>query len=549
MKKMYKNRYYIAFISSLCVFFLAIVVLHSYQNLKDIIKPASENWGRASTLGATDLYKKQPSVVVDDKYANILMANKTNFTHVKLDRATRQTEEETFSIKGVESYKVQKFVWDIENIYFQESGSLYYSTKNPNGGYSAKMKITEEIVDFELVNNSEKATIAVAHKDGIALYQKSENGFSQISEKYSIEKLSNVAAIRDNQNLIHIAAYSEIGTIDFPIFYLTFDKSQFKLIGSVTERTMSETWGINNIDIGLDDTDAYIFYEMVKWDKTGTSAKTLYATVPLNQETADLKFNKFYLFESEKQDATTYINEPRIIKEQGNEIEFSVIKDSADKKKGAGFSGYSVTMDNGKLTSVIPATRNQRLLTNTTYLSYKGDDIFVYMDAAGGFNYETFYVETGSAYNANSVLATEDDYYVAIVDTIPGYVSSFLMTCVKFTIQFPLILWFLVIEFLEIKKMKDRPKLTMAIGLVLYVIVKVITFGPYYTPVSMSQMPPLLLFTGAKYVFSIGFAVISFFIVRLLKKHNPELHLISEFIIYALIDIEFTNLLYTTYMV
>jgi hypothetical protein len=43
-------------------------------------------------------------------------------------------------------------------------------------------------------------------------------------------------------------------------------------------------------------------------------------------------------------------------------------------------------------------------------------------------------------------------------------------------------------------------------------------------------------------------ALVSLLIQKLMKKHNPEMGLITEFIIFALIDIEFTNLLFATYM-
>ncbi len=78
---------------------------------------------------------------------------------------------------------------------------------------------------------------------------------------------------------------------------------------------------------------------------------------------------------------------------------------------------------------------------------------------------------------------------------------------------------------------------------------KLVTFGTYYTAASISQMPPFLTFAGAKYFYAVLIAVIALLIQKLLKKHNSEMHLIAEFIIFALIDIEFTNLLYAMYMV
>ncbi|MDF2533745.1 MAG: hypothetical protein K0Q65_3326, partial [Clostridia bacterium] len=177
MQKLFNKRYYIAFILSLFLFFAAIVSLHSYYNLQRIIQPASDLWARTTSLGAADLFKKQPSVIVNDKYTDVLTANKSNFTHMRIDRMTRETTTETINLKGVESYKVQKFDWDEDNIYFIESNNLYFVTKNPDGGYSAKTKIEEEVKDFDIVNSKEEVILAAAQNDGIVLYRLTSNGF------------------------------------------------------------------------------------------------------------------------------------------------------------------------------------------------------------------------------------------------------------------------------------------------------------------------------------------------------------------------------------
>ena len=83
----------------------------------------------------------------------------------------------------------------------------------------------------------------------------------------------------------------------------------------------------------------------------------------------------------------------------------------------------------------------------------------------------------------------------------------------------------------------------------LFLILKIVTFGSYYTEISIPQMPPFLIFTGAKYFYAILIAVIALLIQKLLKKDNPEMHLIAEFIVFALIDIEFTNLIFAGYLV
>lgn len=549
MQKLFNKRYYIAFIFSLCLFFAVIVSVHSYYNLKSITEPVSDSWGRNTSLGAIDLFKKQPSIIISEKYTDVLTANKSNFTHIRIDRATRETTTEVINLKGVESYKVQKFYWDTNNIYFIESNSLYFTTKNPKGGYAAKTKIVDEIKDFDLLNSKDEVILAAVQNDGVILYRMTEKGFEPYGTKFKLDKISNLAAVQDKKGIIHVAAYAEVSAIDFPVYYITLEDEKWTLNGSVTERLMSESWSINDIDIGIDDTDAYIFYEMVKWDEFGSSAKTHHAVVPLYSGNVDLKFNRFYIEEADAKNMDSYLNEPRVIKEQSNQIKLTIVKDTYDKKYDNGFSGYFVTMDNGKIVSTTRATKNHRLISNTANGYYNDDNVFIFLDAAGGFNYEAFYTETGKAYYENAVKPIKEDIVIATMETIPDYISTIIISFIKLTLFFPVILWFLVIEFFEIRKLKNRPKLAYSIGFILFLILKIVTFGSYYTAISIPQMPPILTFTGAKYFYAVLIAVIALLIQKLLKKHNPEMHLIAEFIVFALIDIEFTNLLFAGYLV
>jgi hypothetical protein len=549
MGKLKEKKYYIAFILVLCIFFGAIVTFHSYYNLQAIIQPASQKWGRSTSLGEGDLYKKQPSIIVGDQYTEVLTANKSNLTLFRIDRGTRETSEENIDIKGVPSYKIQKIEWDPNHIYFIESNSLYYVEKNPSGGYSAKTKLCDDAKDFQLVRTKEGAILAAVQSDGILVFKQKGNSFSQYGDKYPMDKTTRVAALMDSKGILHIAAYAEVNAIYFPIHYVTMENGTWHLIGSVTEKCISSSWSITDIDIGIDDTDAYIFYEMTKWDKGGVDAKTFMAMMPLYQTESKMQFTPLLVMDSDRNDTMLFMNEVNTIKEQKENLQLSVVRNSRNKKLGAGFTAYQVTMDNGKTVGCERITLNQRLLSNSEFVSHKGDNIFVYLDAAGDFNYEAFYTEDSSRYYQNSIMASKEDYKIAAMNTIPGYVSTFIVSFIKLTLYFPIILWFLLAEFAVFRKLNDKPKLVMGVGLLLYMIVKLLTFGNYYTDVSIAQMPWVLTFQGAQYIYAVGIAVISYLTAKLLQRNNPDISTITVFIAFALIDIEFTNLLFATYMV
>jgi hypothetical protein len=548
MQKLSKNKYYIAFILSICVFFAAIISLHSYYNLKKIIQAPSDIWGRSTTLSAKDLFKKQPSIRMNEEYADILTANKSNFTHVKINRATRAVESELIALDGVETYKVEKFEWDENNIYFIESNKLYFAPKNSKGGFSDKIKISDDVSDFDILYTKEGVVVVAAQKSGVLLYRQTSSGFEQNEDIFKLEKIKGLSAVQDQKGIIHIAAYTEGKSTEYPVYYITMQNNEFNLSASVIEKSISQSWNMNNIELGIDDTDVYIFYEMTKRDKFGIGAKVSYTSRPLYSDKMDMEFSRFYLSKEDAANTNSFLSEITVIKSQEDKVKFTAVKDTSDTKNSEGFSAYYVTMDNNEIANITRVTKNESLIVDTASVDYKGDSIFVYMNAAGGFNYEAFYTESSKRYLESSLQATGDDYLIALMETVPGYVSSLLVSLIKLTVFFPVIIWFLVVEFFEIKRLKDKQGLSFSIGFILYLIIKVATFNTYYTTLSISQMPPLLLFGGAKYFFAIGIAIISLLIQKLLKKHNPEMGLITEFIIFALIDIEFTNLLFATYM-
>ncbi|MDF2521478.1 MAG: hypothetical protein K0R84_2106, partial [Clostridia bacterium] len=402
--------------------------------------------------------------------------------------------------------------------------------------------------DFSLLQIEGKPALIAASQNGIAIHKQADSGFAKVGETYGIGSLNGISAMIDNKGVIHVAAFSEVNSIEFPIYYITYEQNKWELKGSKVEKSLSESWGINNVEIALDDTDTYIFYEMVKWDQRGISAKTLYTVIPLDSENTELNFSRLYLSKADESNSNSYLNEPRTLKVQANEIKLTVVKDTYDKRYGSGFSGYIVTMDKGQIEEITRTTLNQRFITNSTYVNYKGDDIMVYLDAAGSFNYEAFYTETGKSYAENAAKATKDDYLTALMNTLPAYVGTLLLSIVKFLVYFPAILWFLMIEFFEIKNLKERPRLTFVIGIIIYIVIKLIAFGTYYTPLSISQLPPIMSFSGAYYFYAVGIALLSLAIQKLLKKHNPEMNIVLEYIIFAIIDIQITNMLYAAYL-
>lgn len=86
-----KKKYYIPILYSILIF-LIIFSFHSYQNLKAIAAPPSEEWGREIHIDKTP-YKKAASLNMDKENIWILTAKEDRFTKTILEKENENIKE------------------------------------------------------------------------------------------------------------------------------------------------------------------------------------------------------------------------------------------------------------------------------------------------------------------------------------------------------------------------------------------------------------------------------------------------------------------------
>ena len=536
-------------IGLIVLMFLVITGFHFSHNLKETVEPPSQLWGRELDLGEITPYKKTPSITSEGNKSYILTANKTHFIKTTLDRSgLSEIKKEKLDIKGAEPGKVVKYKWAGDIILWTENFELYYSHRSAAGDYAEKKKLLDKVSDFQLIESGDKAYIAAATEDGVYVYCNSRGNISLLGQRYDFPKAKGVSFALDKSGVLHMAVYSHDNATEYPIQYLTFEDNTWVLKGEKVERLLFRSWKISEIDIGLDDTDVYIFYGITKWDAYGVSAKTHMGVKSLGDRTMDLNFDQMAIIQGEDPNQT-YITEVRCIKEQSDTLRAAVIRDDYSRKVRGGFTVLELRFDGGRLVERTKMVNTRSWISNMAYQKDGDTRAVVFIDTAGKAIYNPYYSETSKEFQKYSNRGHGKDYVNAFLDVLPGYVNALLIMLIKTIVYLPALLWIFIVEFFELKKYRNNRKLAIAIPFSIYLFVKLVSINTFYTPVSLSLMPEVLRFFGAKYLYGASLSFIALYAAHLFRKGRKDMGYIVEFLIFMLLDLVFTCFLYTAFLV
>ncbi len=528
--------------------FFTIAAMQTYYNLQGMLSNPSDGWGRSMTIKEKVPNKKAASIYLEKENAEILAANGTDFEYISLFRETAEYKSTIISIKDAQPDKVSQMDWCKEYIVWMENYDLYYSAANSDGSYSEKRLIHKDARGFQLLKGESLHDLIVAKDNSIAIYKLSEGTINQISSDFEISDIRGVSFVKDNAGVFHIAAFSSEDDLLYPIKYLTFADGEWKLHSEHTEKYMSRSWRIINIDIGIDDNDAYIFYHLRKWDSYGLSSRVYMSIFPLFSSINPMEFEKFSVFEEEKNLGSTFIGEPTCFKKQNDTLRLALIKDSYDQKLKEGYTIYLLTLDNGEIVEREKIVQDRKWISSI-YVAENSTGIAIsYLDTAGKGQSEVLYNDSNKGFVQAAGQPQWKDYLYAFLDIIPGYVIGLFLGLVRGIVFIPAIAWVLFVEIFEIRKFKKKPLVVNRIALIIYAAIKFLTVNAYYSPSSIELMPSILKFSGAQYFYAAVTMAFALLIAKLFKRSKPDMHNIAEFIIFILFDVTIMTFVYTGYL-
>lgn len=544
------NKYY-KWIYALFVLFVFLIIAFTqgYYNLQYELKGPSEGWGRNIKLGEIVPYKKAPSVFIDDDKSYVLITDGKDFINNTIDRITNVITKERIQIKNSELNKIVKHEWNNDFIFWTENYDLYYSIKQNNGKYSDKEILKNNVKDFQMLRENESCKLIVGADSGITIYEAKNSKITQMGEEYSFPNCYGVSLVKDNTGLLHIAAYSNDKDITYLTKYIILENGKWNLITEHEDNQISRGLKLTDIEIGIDNTDIYIFNHMTRWDSYGARSTIHYAVTPISDKDSELKFKRFYVFESEKNKKSTFLSIPRCTKVQDEKLRMVLVKNVTNIKNEDGNAIFEVELNNGVVQKTSKVTLDKAWIPNQNIQFINEVLIIAYLETAGSATYEVQYTENSYSFKESVKKVQPIDLLYAVINVIPGYVVGLFLGIVKALSYLPVLLILFIIEFFEIRKLRRKPVLIINISVILHLIIKLMTVGTFYNEISVQLMPDILKFTGAEYVYAIGIVIVSYLLTKMYKKVNSDVTYIPEYLIFLITDTVITMLIYTTYFV
>ncbi|MFZ5352527.1 MAG: hypothetical protein ACOZCL_07325 [Bacillota bacterium] len=526
---------------------LGIVLMHSYFNLQYELQGPSENWGRDITIKEMVVNKKAPSFFLTDNSADMLIIDGNKMENVIIDRSTAGMTTSPVNIPGAVPENVTQLNWNKDFVVWMENFDLFYSRLNSDGTYSEKQLIKEAVKQFQVIKNSEAYLLLVAGNNEIVMYEILGDSVKQAGAAYPVQNLRGASAVCSKDGKVHIAALASDNDILYPIKYITYESTNWTLITEKVERYLSRAWKISDIEIGIDDEDVYIFYQLGKWDTHGMSVKLLYTSTPIGGIGNEMVFDNLNVLPEDKGRGSAIIFEPVCVKVQGEKLKAAVIRDSIDYKGNDGLAVFLMTFEDGNVETAVKAVKEKSWPSNMA-IDAIGDDIGIaFLDTAGKGNSEILYAESSKSFIKAASSGRPIDYLYAILNAIPSYITGTLIGLVRALVFLPAVFWIIFVEVFEIRGLRRRPDIVVGVAIVIHAVTKLFTMGNYYTKSAIKLMPDILKFSHAQYFYGVLILGMSLLITALVKNSRKDMHHMVEYLVFAASDIIITTLLYTAY--
>lgn len=542
-----KRRKYMPIIYTIIVV-LIIFSFHTYQNLKAITSSPSEKWARELYIDKSP-YKKQVDIGINGDTIWVLAAKEDRFTKTILEKHNASIKEvHDIIIPGSQLNKLVKYQSAGSYIFWTENYELYMSKEQADGSYEEKSLVSENVRDFNVIDYNGQRFVALACDMGLRYYRIDEQGLTGLGDIYAFEKPIYVSMAVDDSGIFHTVAIRELSPMEKEIIYLHFFKDEWLLKAEKVENAQVSNESIGNLEIGLDNDYAYIFYENNVWNNAGQTAKTQYATVPLSADKQiEMKFKPLRSLGRENQ-TDEYISEVRCPDKKQDELTAVFIEDYYDEASD-GFRILNVSFNDGAISSQLPSTKTLDFIKGINITKDEEDEALVFLRAAGEFKYDIWFTESGEEYAAVMERPARQDYITAMVTSISPFISGPVIAIIRAFMFLPAILWLIIVEFFEIKKFVYNPKLNYLVAMVIYMIIKLATVNVYYTGLAYYMIPGFMKPAIVKYSIMVLISAVAYLLAKSWKKNSADFHVIPEFLLFMLYDLLITIFLYGPYII
>ncbi len=533
---------------------LSIVSFHSAANLEERVKPPSEMWGRNISLGITN-YKKAPGIYTEGTNVIAVFADEKGYQRVVVDGKGFITDRKAVSIQGYRPDRLVKYQIISDKLFWTENYDLFYA--DLENSEPVKNKLLSDIVDFELVDAGNKIVIAAVSKDSIVLYEFSGNESLKLAAEAQAKEVSYINATRDDRGNLYVAGASSKSPTEYGLMLWSYDPLEGKLIERVepviienytTSREGSNS--LNNLELGIDKQNIYVFYEIGKYSSQGMVARTYAGAVPKDSKHVEtLTFERFKL-DSSSDEKDTYISSLKCVDGESDKLSMIVTTPMRTSVRKEGPELVYVVMEDGKVSYKSLATNTGQWNSLASINKLESQYAATFLQTKGGAQYLVNLTSTAEEYKANINRTTMDDIKYSVMGTIGAYVFSFFSIFINLITVSLILLWPISVDFFEWKFFFRNPLITFRIGALAETFLMYFSIRRIYrVKENVLFMPQILQHWLSAIGILLATAVIAYVIERLYRKSKGDVNSFVELGLFTLVHNIFVYFLYTAYIV
>lgn len=535
------------------VVILSIVSFHSEMYLKERVTPPSDMWGRNISLGITD-FKKTPSIYTEGTNTIAVFADEKGVQKVQVDIKGSIVDKKAININGYIPARLVKYQIGADKLFWTENYDLFYADLKNNE--LDKKKLLSGILDFQLVGTSGDLEIAAASENSISLYDFSDDGLVKPMAEAPVYDITSINAARDSKGNIHIAGVARISPTDYKFRLFSYYSSAVSLAERIEPviienltTTREGSNSINNLELGFDDKDIYVFYEIGKSSSQGMVAKTYMGRVPkASNKVEKLTFERLKL-DGDGEEKETYISSLKCLDEDSDKLSVIMTTPIRTSIRREGSELLYMVIDDGNIIYKKTASNTGQWNSFTTINKLEGQYVASFLQTIGGTRYIVNLTSTAEEYKSNINSTAVSDIRLSVMDTVGAYVFSFFIIFINLITVSLILLWPIAVDFFEWKYFFNKPLVTFRIGVLAETFLMYFSIARIYrNPETLAFMPDILKYWLSPIAILLITAALSYIIVRLYRRSKNYLHSFPELALFILIHNIFVYFLYTAYI-
>lgn len=502
MKKLRTKLYWII---PLLITVISIGILY-FVNLERFTAPPHEKWSKSLQIATMDSYYN-PQVAIDSDNIHLYYSEDHQLIHKQFDQDYRITKEETIDTTGT---------WD--DFYVYQNEAILY----------------KDGILIDASSNTEIDEADTFHRGvgEIVYYTKGQDVYTYNAATKKTEKLFTVS-----HEVEKISATDQL--------LLVYSKNLNKGVYSIYEQKDANQYELiltENIDVGISNminqieftsNDNQVFFAVTAETQSSSGKKYYfyYSTIDLENPTVDLV--RFIPTDPETEAPLQDISDIqlRTIGDQLQILFSSVGFTFTDTNDHYAMNVYSMTLGDNDDFDIV---RHSNTYTLSLQPMFFGGEAVIWKERAGSSKYNLYLASTKPNIKKEANKTTGDEHLITLGITLSNVATSFLVLMFILVWLIVPIAYLFLSQWILRRRGRSRDINTnekvFQIGVILYVVNALLLRSLLFPENAYPLAPSYITFPYSSFVYIIGFALLAYVSVQLIKRDWGTIGKYSYFI-------------------